>query len=313
MKLYRQFESQEQIDAQYNLRALYPNLQATLDRYAQASLAARRTLDCRLDVRYGPTLDETLDIFPSTTPGSPVLVFIHGGYWRALSSKEFSFIARGLVEHGVTVAVTNYSLCPKVSIEEITRQNRAALAWLHANAHQFNGDRQRLFVMGNSAGGHQTAMMLCTDWKTDYGLPADLIKGGIAVSGIYDLAPLRYSFLQPVVLLDHDLIQRQSPLLNIPERAPPLLVSVGEGETEEFRRQSKEFTEAWQAAGLSGRFELRPGVDHFTIIDELADPRSRFSTDIVRFMQDCALERLNRNSTDPDRRPAAAGTPTERR
>lgn len=287
MTLYRQFRSQEEIDAEYNLRARYQDVDTLLDRYAQRSARTRSALECRLGVRYGPTLDETLDVFPATRSGAPLLAFIHGGYWRALSSREFSFVAQGLVPHGVTVAVTNYSLCPAVSIEEITRQNRAAMAWLYANAAQLNCDRDRLFVMGHSAGGHQTALMLCTDWMDGYGLPPDLIKGGIAVSGIYDLEPLYYSFLQPVLMLNHELIRRQSPLFHIPRRAAPLLVSVGDSEPAEFQRQSREFSDAWRAAGLSGRFQVRAGMNHFTIIDELADPGSAFCAEILEFIRDC--------------------------
>src|SRR5262245_25605646 len=152
--------------------------------FVNGSAAARADLDCTLDVRFGPTLDETLDIFPARRPGSPVLVFVHGGYWRILSSKEFSLVARGPVAHDVTVVVTNYSLCPKVSIAEITRQSRAAIAWLSREARSFNGDPERIFVCGHSAGGQQVGMVVATDWPGEHGLPQDSIKAGIPISGL---------------------------------------------------------------------------------------------------------------------------------
>ena len=280
MYLYRKFQTQAEIDAQYNLGALLANPQQVFDGYSDLSAKTRKTLQCELDVRYGPTLDERLDVFPAARPGSPILLFIHGGYWRAFSQREFSFVASGFVPHGVTVALSNYSLCPQVTINEITRQNRAVIAWLKQNGRRFNGDPGNIWVMGHSAGAQQAAMLLSTDWRAAYGLPADVVKGGFAISGVYDLEPLRHSYLQPVLQLDHELIRRQSPMHNIPRRAPPLQVHVGKGEPEEFRRQSRDFQRAWRAAGLPGNFYLRPGVDHFSIVHDLARPGSAYSARI---------------------------------
>ena len=276
MYLYRKFQSQAEIDAQYNLGALLANPQAVFDGYDALSAAARKALNCDLDLRYGPTLDERLDVFPAAQPGAPILLFIHGGYWRAFSQREFSFVASGFVPHGITVALSNYSLCPQVTIHEITRQNRAVISWLREHGRRFNGDPDNIWVMGHSAGAQQAAMLLSTDWRRDYGLPGDVIKGGFAISGVYDLEPLRHSYLQPVLQLDPDLIRGQSPIHNIPRRASPLQVHVGEGEPQEFRRQSREYQRAWRAAGLPGSFYLRPGVDHFTIVQDLARPASAY-------------------------------------
>lgn len=284
MALYRQFGTQEQIDAQYNLGARLANPQRILDDYAALSATARSALRCETGVRHGPTLDEYLDIFPAARPGAPVLFFIHGGYWRILSAREFSFVAAGLVPHGVTVAVGNYSLCPKVTLAEITRQNRAAVAWLHANAARYNGDPRNIWIMGHSAGGQQTAMVLGTDWRGEYGLPRNFVRGGFAQSGVFDLAPLRHSFLQPVLQLDHDLIRSQSPIQNVPHRAPPLHVHVGAGETEEFVRQSRDMHRAWKAAGNPGSLLVRRGEDHFSIINDLARPKSAYVARIRSLM-----------------------------
>jgi arylformamidase len=274
MHLYRRFRTQAEIDAQYNLGARLADPQAVFDDYAARSDQARSTLRCESDVRYGPTLDERMDIFPAGRAGAPMLLFIHGGYWRAFSQREFGFVAAGFVPHGVTVAVVNYSLCPKVTIAEITRQNRAAVAWLRAHGARFHGDPARLWVMGHSAGAQQAAMLLGTDWRGEYGLPADTIRGGIALSGVYDLEPLRHSYLQPALQLDHDMIRRESPLLNVPRRAPPLLLEVGGREPEEFIRQSRALHRAWRAAGLTATLRVRRGDDHFSIIGDLGRPRS---------------------------------------
>lgn len=269
MNLYRNFDSQEAIDAQYNIGASMPGWESWLDRYIKDSEESRRDLDCVLDLRYGPTLDEYLDIFPAKEPGSPVLIFIHGGYWRALSAGEFSFLANGFVDHGVTVAIVNYSLCPKVSIAEISRQCRAAVAWLTVHAEKYHGDPAKIFVSGHSAGGHLTAMVCSTDWPGEYGLPADTVKGGIPISGIFDLQPLRYSYLQPVIMLNDETIRSFSPHLNTPETGPPLLLSVGEKESAEFHRQARDYQALWQDKGFKCRLQVEKDEDHFSILYRL--------------------------------------------
>ena len=285
MKLYRDFESQEALDAQYDVEQNVPDFMLYAEQFVAASAQARDTLPCHLGVRFGPTLDETLDIFPAADRNAPILVFIHGGYWRLLTSSEFDFVATGPVQRGMTVVVTNYSLCPKVTISEITRQSRAALAWLANTELEFNGDRERIYVSGHSAGGQQTARLLATDWAGDYGLPTDIIKGGIAISGLFDLRPLRYSFVQPKLLLTHDVIERESPQFHIPESAPPLLVSVGGDEPGEFRRQSRDFHAAWTAAGLDGGYWEQAGKNHFTAIEGFLDPASELCERLSAFIR----------------------------
>jgi arylformamidase len=251
-----------------------PDFMVYADLFVGESAKARATMNCILGVRFGPTLDETLDIFPADDPDAPILVFIHGGYWRILSSAEFSFAAIGPVQRGYTVIVTNYSLCPKVSMSEITRQSRAALAWLATADLKFNGDRRRIFVSGHSAGGQQTAMLLGTDWAGEYGLDSAIIKGGLSISGLFDLRPLPYSFVQPKLQLTREMIERESPLLQIPRAAPPLFLSVGGEEPAEFRRQSRDYCDACSGAGLAGEYFEQPGKNHFTAIDGLLEPHS---------------------------------------
>ena len=287
MKLYRDFTSQEEIDQEYNVQSLVPDMEPYVEFFVSESEKARNELECVLDVRFGPTVDEIVDVFPAEKPGAPILVFIHGGYWRALSSKEFNLVARGLHAHGITVVVTNYSLCPKVTITEITRQSRAAIAWLYQKAGSLNGDPERIFVVGHSAGGQQVSMLMVTDWQGEYGLPKDIIKGGIAISGVFDLQPLRYSWLQPTLLLTHEVIMQQSPCFQIPSSAPPLFITLGAEETAEFHRQSKDYLAAWQSQGLQGELDVQPDKNHFTAIDGFIDANSPLCEAVIDFMKRC--------------------------
>ena len=275
--LYRDFSTQEELDAQYNLSASVPDYERYARLYVEESRAVRESFGCRLDVPFGPTLAEHLDIFPAapdTGRDAPVLVFIHGGYWYRFSSKEFSFVARGPVSAGVTVVVVNYALCPKVTVDEIVRQSRAAVAWTYRNAGSFGADPDRIHVSGHSAGGHLTAMLAETDWEGEYGLPADIIKSGIPISGLFDLAPFPYTFLQPQLQLTWAEVLRNSTILTLPEGAPPLLITYGEEETDELRRQSKDFLSAWKEKGLDAEYLPQPGKNHFSAIDGFLDPES---------------------------------------
>jgi arylformamidase len=279
-------ESTAAIDAEYDPERRVGSRQPFLDWYVRASALARTRLDCRLDLSFGPSPAETLDLFPSAAPGSPVVVFIHGGYWRALGSKEFSFVAAGLVPHGVTVAIMNYGLCPAVTIAEITGQSHAAVAWLAGNAWRFSGDPTSIFAAGHSAGGQQVGMLL-SDSK-EAARTAGAIKGGITISGLFDLRPLQRSWLQPTLRLTEESAAAQSPLLRIPRRAAPLLVSVGGDESDALRAQSQDYLAAWQAAGLAGELVAQPGRNHYDAIYGLADPQSALTRRIVEFIRRCA-------------------------
>jgi len=274
------------IDAEYDPEKRVGSRQPFIDWYVRESALARARLDRQLDISYGPTPREVLDVFPSGVPGSPVMMFIHGGYWRALSSKEFSFVASGLVPHGITVAVLNYALCPTVTIADITRQSHAALAWLAENAWQFAGDPTNLFAVGHSAGGQQVGMLLASSRET--WRAAGAIKGGIAISGVFDLRPLRRSWLQSTLKLTDESAAAQSPLLNIPKRAAPLLASVGGNESSAFLAQTRDYLAAWHAAGLEGEYLPQSGLNHYEAIFGLADPESALARGIVEFVRRCA-------------------------
>jgi arylformamidase len=171
-----------------------------------------------------------------------------------------------------------------VTLEEIVRQSRAAIAWLYENAPGFGGDRERIYVSGHSAGGHLTAMLALTDWEADYGLPADIVKGGCPISGLFDLRPFPYTYLQPKLQLTWDQVLRNSPILRIPDAAPPLLVTYGDEETPELRRQSDDFLAAWRSRDLRGEHLPQPGKDHFSAIDGFLDASSPLCRAILEQM-----------------------------
>jgi arylformamidase len=270
--LYREFTSADQIDAEYRPSSRIADAEALMRGYGERSADARTRLAGRFGIRYGPTLDEKLDIFPADRPDAPVFVFLHGGYWRAFAASDHSFVALGPVALGITTVVVDYSLCPKVTIDEITRQCRAAVAWTlrHIGAH--GGDPTRVAVGGHSAGGHLSAMCLATRWVEDYGLERDPLAAAVLVSGIYDIAPLRHSFLQPTIQLDDGIVCRNSPLFAVRPCATPVLVTWGDEESDEFARQSTSFHAAWQAEGNRSELLAQPGVNHFTAIHGFADP-----------------------------------------
>ena len=281
--LYRNFATQEELDAQYDPERTVSDAGAYAEYYARESERLRLERDHSLNVPFGPTLAEHLDLYPAGEDAA-VLVFVHGGYWRARTSREFGFVARGPGSRGVASVVPNYALCPRVTIDEIVRQTRAALVWTYKNAQSFGGDPERIHVAGHSAGGHLVGMLLATDWEGDYGLPADIIGGATVISGLFDLAPFPYTFLQPKLQLTWDQVRRNSPILHLPDGAPPLLVAYGEDETVEFGRQSEDLLEAWKAKGLSGERLVVPGKNHYDVIDGFLDAASPLLSAILRRM-----------------------------
>ncbi len=275
--LYREFETQAQIDAQYNPSLHLTDPTAPGKHYATRSAQARQILRCMLDVPYGPTREETLDIFPADAANAPLFVFLHGGYWRALSSKDFSCVALGLQPLGITTVVVNYALCPRVTIDEITRQVRAAVAWTHHHIGSYGSDASRMALGGHSAGAHLTAMCLHTRWHEDYGLPQDPIAAAVLVSGIYDIAPLRYSYLQPMIQLDEGVIRRNSPQFLMRVCQTPIWVNWGDQESPEFARQSASFHAAWRSLGNQSELSAMTDADHYRGIHGFEDSGSHLS------------------------------------
>jgi len=273
------------LSREYNNRELFPDHPRHFARWAETSARARSIMTCYLDRPYGSSPGETLDIFPSRKGDGSVLMFIHGGYWRSLDKRDFSFLAPAWVDAGVSLVVVNYDLCPAVSIERIVQQMLAASAWLYRHAEQYGMDEDRLYVSGHSAGGHLAAMMLAALWPVmDRSLPRNLYKGGLAVSGVYDLRPLlEVDWLKGDLRLDEASAFKASPAFLPPATRAPLSLAVGGLESSEFKRQNALLGERWKRVLLED--VPMPGTDHFTVVDGLADSASTLFAGARRLMK----------------------------
>ena len=270
---------------QYNNRELVPDYASYFARWQEGSAQARDRMTSHLDLRYGDMPGETIDIFPARKGDGSCLMFIHGGYWRSLDKKDFSFLAPPLVDAGISLAVVNYDLCPRVSIDDIVRQMLRASRWLWLHAEDYGMDQDRLYVSGHSAGGHLTAMMMCAQWpRFDRRLPKDLWKGGLAISGLYDLRPLlQVDFLNVDLRLDETSAQRLSPAFMPPATRSPVMSCVGGDESGEFHRQNALLGERWRGA-FAGDIAM-PGLNHFSILDGFADQKSALFAGARRLMK----------------------------
>jgi arylformamidase len=230
---------------------------------------------------------ESLDLFfPARPPaaGAPVLVVVHGGYWRALSKSDFSFVAPAFNSAGALVVVPDYALCPAVSIEHITLQLVRALQWLWHNAAAYGGDPQRIAVVGHSAGGHLAAMLLSCRWKqVDEALPAQLVGGAMSISGLFDLEPLRHTpFLQADLKLTPASVARLSPAF-FPRPRGKLYAVVGAAESDEFLRQNQLIRDVWGPTAVPV-CETVPGRNHFDVLEGLVDPAGRLHELALRLL-----------------------------
>lgn len=261
-------------DRQYNARAMIPDHAQIFERGRKRSEEARASLHGRLDIPYGASPAEKLDIFPAEGRSEALLVFIHGGYWRSRDKSDFSYLAPAFNRRGVTLALPNYGLCPKVGIEDIVKHNLLAIAWLWHYGARYGVNPGRLYVAGHSAGGHLAAMMLAARWNTYMPeLPYNLVKGGLAISGIYDLEPLVHApFVNQDLKLDQALARRLSPVHIPPATTAPLFTAVGGEESEEFKRQNALIARTWRYA-FAGDIPM-PGCNHLTVLEQLADPNS---------------------------------------
>lgn len=271
------------LDREYNNSGKVANAAEYFARYPAESARTRDDLPARLDLRYGPASGETLDLFlPAGEGPAPVHVFVHGGYWRSLGKADFSFVARSLQPAGVLVAVIDYALIPTVDMDTLVRQVRASVAWLHRNAAAFGGDPGRITVSGHSAGGHLVAMLMSTDWARFAGLPPDVVKAGCGISGLYDLEPIRLSYLNATLGLTAETARRNSPVHIVPAVVGgPLLLAVGALEGDEYHRQTELLAVSWRRRGHDVEVMDMAGHDHFSIITELGSPDTPLSRAIL--------------------------------
>lgn len=259
-------------ETEYNARAAIADHPQIFSRWEQESARVRRNAPALLDLPYGDAPGERLDFFPCGQIDAPLLVFIHGGWWRSLDKRDFSFLAPAFTQAGINVAMTNYSLAPQATIEQITLQQTRALRWLYLCADTCQFDRRRIILSGHSAGAHLAAMLMTTLWPlVDPALPANLIKAGILLSGLYDLAPVEHArFVNADLKLTSARIDRLSPA-RLPQSHPiPFFTAVGGLESSEFKRQNHLIAQAWPTTH-TGDIGL-PEANHLTICDALGNP-----------------------------------------
>lgn len=276
--------TQAELDDQYNQRILVPDANDYMARHGELSARVRETCQCTLDVAYGLSEDERLDIFPAAQQGAPVVVYYHGGAWTRWHKDNNSYQAPAFVDAGVTFVSVNFGLVPRVDLDELMRQCRAAVRWVYRHAAEFGADPEKLYVAGHSSGGHEVGLLAVTDWARDWGLPADVVKGGFAASGMYDLEPVRLSSRNEYLHLDEGMTARNSAQRQIPDVMPPMVIAYGGGEQIEFRRHSRDF-----AAELRRRnhpvTELdMPGLHHFQMAEQFADPDSALMKAVFKVM-----------------------------
>ena len=275
--------TQTQLDAEYDNRAKVLNSADHLQWYADVSKEYRQTALCELDVAYGNSKMENLDIFfpdgDNEKKQRPVHVFFHGGYWRALSKNEFSYVARGLMKSNAICVVMNYDLIPNINMDQLVQQCRQSLYWVWQNIEQYGGDRNHITLSGHSAGGHLVAMMMSTDWtRLDDSCPINLVKSGVSISGLFDLEPIRLCFLNKSLSLNETSAKNNSPLFYKNESEGELICYYGSLEGKEYRSQSDRLAEQWQNTTSA----VLNGHDHFSCMRELYDPNSFLAESIQR-------------------------------
>lgn len=272
--------TQAELDAQYNQMSAMSEAERQHHHHFKTTESARvraaLAKEAIYDIAYGVGAAERLDVFrPSAaaTPGWPIQIYFHGGAWKAGKKEDVSFIAEPFVARGVMFVAIDYDHVPDVTLDEHVSQARDAVAWIYRNAENLGGDPARIFISGHSSGGHVCAAVAVTDWSALHGLPANLVKGAAPISGMYDLVPVRLSWRNSYLSLDTAAVERLSPILQIPQRPLPMVIGYGSRELDEFKRQGRDFAEAWRRDGQPCVEIELPGLNHFAVSHAFADPQ----------------------------------------
>jgi arylformamidase len=262
------------LDAAYNNTAAVADSQQWLEQWRRRSDAVRAMPGARLDIAYGPKERTRLDYFSSGTPGAPLFVFLHGGYWQRNSKDMFAFVTEGPRMQGIDVAVVGYTLAPAARLSEIAGEISQALSFLETNASVFGFDRRAMCVGGWSAGGHLAAMSC--------GHPG--VRGALAISGIFELEPIALTYINDRLQLDSEEIATLSPARLLRHGLAPLALAVGSDELPELRRQSTSFKDIADSLGLPMTLQVLPGHHHFSILDELATNDGALTRELLRLL-----------------------------
>ena len=277
---------QAELDAAYDQAAWAPNREQLLRRHASQSDAVRARLGAPLRYAYGPTPVEGLDVFITPIVGAPINVLIHGGAWRAGLARNYAYVAELFVRAGAHLVVPDFAPVQGVggSLMRMAEQVRRAVAWVYRNARRFGGDPARLYVSGHSSGGHLAGVILTTDWR-ELDLPADVVKGGLCSSGMYDLEPVRLSARSSYVKFTDEMEEALSPQRHLDRLNAPLIVSHGTLESPEFQRQARDFAAAVKAAGKPVELLVGDDYNHFEIFETLATPYGLLGRAVLGQMQ----------------------------
>ena len=268
--------NQAELDRQYNSRATVPDFTVYTRRYAELTRAAKTTSACIENLRYGSGADETFDFYPAARSAvggdAPVLVFLHGGDWRALSKDDSGFAAPAFNAAGVAFIALNFSMVPNLSIVQMGAQVRRALAWIGHHIRKHGGDPARIFIAGHSSGANLVAQLLVTNWAREFDAAPDLIKGATFMSGLGDLEPVRLSFRNTHLKLDDAMVEAASLLRHAPRATCPLLVAYGALEMPEYQRQGQRVAAHWRRHGLPVEVFKLANRNHFDAVLEWAEP-----------------------------------------
>ena len=232
----------------------------------QRSAHVRASHSDHLDLGYGPRERNRIDFFKAAA-NAPTLLFIHGGYWQMRAKENFALFAGGPMAHGINVALIGYTLAPEATLDQIVAEIHAGIDFLAGRLPDLGGDASRIAVSGWSAGGHLTAMAMSNP----------RVKAGVAISGIYDLEPIRHSYLNEKLGLDEAMSHRNSPMMQASGAMKPLSLTVGSAELPLLRRQTADFVGHRAQYGLPVSYEEIPGADHFSIMNEMLSPKGRIT------------------------------------
>ncbi|MFM0362983.1 alpha/beta hydrolase [Paraburkholderia sediminicola] len=274
----------EKIDLQYNARATVEDATVYIRQYREFTDEVKRKIPHLDGIFYGDTQEETLDIYPTNRRTAPVFVFIHGGYWRALSKSDSGFMAPTFTEAGAMVVALNYALAPASRLDAIVDQVRKALVWVFKNIEKYGGDPEQIYICGSSAGGHLVGMLLEDGWHEAHRVPLTIVKGAVPISGLFDLRPLVVTHINE--WLRHDLADatRNSPMLRPGSLQCQLIIAFAERDTLEFKRQSNEYAETWRRKGNVVSVMDIPDTNHFDVLFELTKPDSSLFRAVISTM-----------------------------
>ena len=276
--------TQVELDAQYDQPRWDPNGGATVASFATLTQAARERLGAPQTHRYGDGASEVLDVYRTDRPNAPIHVFVHGGAWRKMGRDDSGFAAPAFVEAGAHFVALDFSLLPGPDLTDVLAELQRAIAWLYTNASRFGGDPERIHLSGHSSGAHMAACLLVTDWSK-YGMPRDVLRSGLLVGGMYDLAPVRLSSRNDYVRLTSKTEGQLSPQRHLDKLACPVAVFRGESESPEFARQSDEFATTVAPSGHLVCHEIVLGRSHVEVALDLADPASRVGRMALQLME----------------------------